>query len=273
LKNIIQRTISGILYLVIIIGSLILGKITFGLVFLAITVMALYEFYSLTLAAGSAPFVSLSLVTGSFLFVLTFLSSSGLSGHNMLILALPVMMSIFITALYSGKNDVIRDMAVSLLGIMYIALPLSTMNYLAFPAWNHSGYTHRILLGILTMVWINDTGAYLVGMSIGRNRLMESISPKKSWEGAIGGAVLTLVSAWWLNGIMGILDRSDWLVLAMIVSVFGVFGDLTESLLKRGAGLKDSGTLIPGHGGILDRIDSVLFVMPLSLVYLLIIKT
>ena len=143
------------------------------------------------------------------------------------------------------------------------------MNLLAFPGWNGHAYTHRIVLGILILVWINDTGAYLVGMTIGRHRLLERVSPKKSWEGAIGGAMLTLLCAWWLKPLMGILSRTDWVVIALIVSVFGIFGDLTESLFKRSAGLKDSGTIIPGHGGILDRIDSVLFVMPLSLVYLM----
>jgi phosphatidate cytidylyltransferase len=142
------------------------------------------------------------------------------------------------------------------------------MNFLAFPEVNGFGYTHRIILGILTLVWINDTCAYLTGISIGRHRLFARISPRKSWEGALGGAVLTFMVAWWLHRIMGMLDRPDWLVIALIVSVFGVYGDLTESLFKRSADMKDSGAIIPGHGGVLDRIDSVLFVMPLSLVYL-----
>jgi phosphatidate cytidylyltransferase len=146
---------------------------------------------------------------------------------------------------------------------------MSVINFLAFPSSNNYAYTHRIILGIMTLVWINDSGAYLVGMSVGRHRLFERISPKKSWEGAIGGAVLTLICALWLDMIMGALNRTDWLFLALIVSVFGVFGDLTESLFKRSVGQKDSGKIIPGHGGLLDRIDSVLFVMPLAAVYLI----
>jgi phosphatidate cytidylyltransferase len=155
---------------------------------------------------------------------------------------------------------------------MYVAVPVSTTNYLAFPPSNQFEYTHRVLLGILILVWINDTGAYIIGITMGRHRLMERISPKKSWEGAAGGAVLTLLAAWWMPRLMGMEDRSDWIVISLIVSVFGVLGDLTESLFKRNAGLKDSGSIIPGHGGILDRIDSILFVMPLSLVYLLLSK-
>jgi len=269
LKNIIQRAVSGLLYLVIIVGSLFLGKIAFGLIFLLICVIALYEFYNLTFASGSTPFLLPSLIAGAIVFLLAYLTSSRYTVTATLILVLPLILFIFLVALYSDQKDVIRSTAISLLGILYIAIPLSTVNYLAFPHCNGYVYTHRILLGILTLVWINDTGAYLVGISIGRHRLLERVSPKKSWEGAIGGTILTLACGWWMKPLMGILDQKDWLVLALIVSVFGVFGDLTESLFKRSAGLKDSGIIIPGHGGILDRIDSILFVMPLSLVYLI----
>jgi phosphatidate cytidylyltransferase len=268
LKNIIQRAISGLIYLVVIIGSLFLGKIAFGLVFLLVCLVALYEFYVLTFAAGSTPYLLPSLIAGAIVFILSFLTSSALAGMSSLTLLLPLILFMFLIALYSGQQDAIRSSAISLLGILYIAIPLSTMNYLAFPQSNGYAYTHRIVLGILTLVWINDTGAYLVGITIGRHRLLERVSPKKSWEGAIGGALLTILCGWWLNPVMGILDRKDWLVFAVIVSVFGVLGDLTESLFKRNAGMKDSGSIIPGHGGILDRIDSLLFVMPLSLVYL-----
>jgi len=251
LKNIIQRTISGVLYLAIIIGSLIGGQVTFGLIFLLICLIALYEFYGLPLALGAYPLLWYSLLSGAIIFVLSFLVSSELTGPSILVLALPLMLLGFMIALYSKHNDIIRNTGVSFLGILYVAVPLSTVNFLAFPKCNGFEYTHRVVLGILILIWINDTVAYLVGITAGRHPLFTRVSPKKSWEGAVGGAILTLICAVW------------------IVSVFGVFGDLTESLFKRNAGLKDSGNLIPGHGGILDRIDSVLFVMPLSLVYLI----
>jgi phosphatidate cytidylyltransferase len=187
----------------------------------------------------------------------------------MLLLIIPFIILIFILALYSDKPDMMRNTAISLMGIVYVSIPMSVINFLAFPYSNAHEYTYRIILGILTLVWINDTGAYLVGMTIGRHRLFERISPKKSWEGAVGGAILTLICALWLHLIMGALDRTDWLFFALIVSVFGVFGDLTESLFKRSVGQKDSGKIIPGHGGLLDRIDSILFVMPLATVYVI----
>jgi phosphatidate cytidylyltransferase len=256
------------IYLVIIIGSLFMGKFAFGFIFLLINMIALHEFYSLTESSGAYPAIIPSLITGGAAFVLAFLVSAGVAGPGLWLLIIPFIILLFILALFSEKGDAMRNTAISFLGIIYVSLPLSVINFLAFPSVNAYGYSHRIILGILTLVWINDSGAYLVGMSIGRHRLFERISPKKSWEGAVGGAVLTLICSLWLHIIMGALHRTDWLILALIVSVFGVFGDLTESLFKRSAGQKDSGRIIPGHGGLLDRIDSILFVMPLAAVYL-----
>lgn len=133
----------------------------------------------------------------------------------------------------------------------------------------HHPYTPGILLGLLILVWLNDTGAYVFGMLFGKHRLFERISPKKSWEGAIGGTMVTIVLGVWMNFFVPSLSRIDWIVLSIMVSVFGVYGDLFESLLKRIAGVKDSGTLMPGHGGILDRMDSILFIIPASVAYLM----
>jgi phosphatidate cytidylyltransferase len=268
LKNFIQRVAFGIIYLVIIIGSLFMGKFAYGFIFLLINLIALYEFYALSAASGASPPVIPSMIAGGAAFMLCFLVSARLVDPGLLFLILPLIILIFILSLYSDKPDGMRNTAISFLGLVYVSLPLCVINFLAFPAGNEHAYTHRIILGIMTLVWINDSGAYLVGMSIGRHRLFERISPKKSWEGAIGGGILTLICALWLNQIMGVLGRTDWLILALIVSVFGVFGDLTESLFKRSVGQKDSGKIIPGHGGLLDRIDSILFVMPMAAVYL-----
>jgi len=267
-KNLVQRTLSGIVYLVVIIGPLFAGKVPFGLVFLLIALLALYEFYDMALASGASPFMLPSLITGAMLFVLAYLVAASVLPYRMLTLAVPFLLILFLTALYSLRPDVIRNTAVSLLGLLYVMLPFASLNFLAFPAVAGGAYTHRIILGILILIWLNDTGAYLVGITIGRHRLFERISPKKSWEGAIGGTLITLAAAWWMNDVMGLLDTEHWMALALIVSVFGVFGDLTESLFKRSVNMKDSGTLIPGHGGVLDRVDSILFVMPVSLCYL-----
>jgi phosphatidate cytidylyltransferase len=232
--------------------------------------LVLYEFYTMSVLSGASPFTVAGLVSGALVFIVSYLVASGTLPLEMLGLMMLFQVLLLLVALYSKRADIIRNIGVTFLGLIYISLPLASMNYLAFPGVNNHLYTHRIVLGILVLVWISDTGAYVSGMTLGRHRLFPRISPKKSWEGVIGGAVFTLLAAWWLHRIMGILTRSDWLVMAAIVTVFGVYGDLTESLFKRSVDMKDSGSLIPGHGGILDRMDSVLFVMPVAFIYLLI---
>jgi phosphatidate cytidylyltransferase len=268
LKNLFQRTVSGIIYLVILIGSLFLGKYAFGTVFLLIGLLALVEFYDLAGIPGYTQITVPGLVSGAFIFVLAFLVASHAVSIRYLALACLLPLLSLIAALYSPKQDFIKDLSKVYLGILFIIIPIAIINYLVFPSINGYEYTHRVVLGILAMVWINDTGAYVAGSALGRHKLFPRISPKKSWEGLISGTLLTLVLAFWMNRVMGILSVTDWIILAVIVSIFGVYGDLTESMIKRNAGRKDSGNLIPGHGGVLDRIDSILFVMPFSFLYL-----
>jgi phosphatidate cytidylyltransferase len=269
LKNLFQRTISGIVYLIILIGSLFLGKYTFGIVFIITGIFALSEFYDLA-GVGRTKLKWPGLIAGAIIYIMVFLILSGILEYKYLAVnfVLPVLLLIY--ALYQPAVNVTDDMSKVLLGLLYIIVPLCIMIYLVFPDVSSNIYTHRIVLGILTLVWINDTGAYVTGSTFGKHKLFPRISPKKSWEGLFGGTLFTLAAAYFMNTIMGILGIADWLVLAFVVAVFGVYGDLVESLIKRKASRKDSGTLIPGHGGVLDRIDSVLFVMPVAVVYLII---
>jgi phosphatidate cytidylyltransferase len=270
LKNLLQRTVSGIVYLIIIIGSLFLGEYAAGTVILLIGIKALLEFYEMTGVSGAIPWKMLGIVGAGAIYILSFLVASQLAGYQILALAGIIPVLLLITGLYLPKTDLIKDLGIAFWGLVYIIVPLSLMNYLFFPACNSNVYTHRIVLGILTLVWINDTGAYVSGTLLGRHKLFPRVSPKKSWEGLIGGTLLTLAASPWMNSLMGILTLNDWIYLALIVSIFSVYGDLTESLIKRNADRKDSGSLMPGHGGALDRIDSILFVMPFSFIYLII---
>jgi phosphatidate cytidylyltransferase len=129
-------------------------------------------------------------------------------------------------------------------------------------------FSPGIVVGFLLLLWVNDTGAYLIGILIGRHRLMERISPKKSWEGFFGGLVVTMLAAWLLSGWLGVVDTAGWIFISLLISVAGTYGDLAESMLKRSIGVKDSGTILPGHGGFLDRFDSAVISFPL--VYLFI---
>jgi phosphatidate cytidylyltransferase len=269
LKNLIIRTVSGIVFLIFVIGSLLLGKYYFGTLFLLVGILALLEFYQLTGNSGNTPGNIPGLIAGSVIYIVSFLVASQLADYKLLSITVIFPALFFIMALYNPKSDLGKNLSITFLGIIYVILPLALLNYLAFPASNKYVYTPRIVVGILTLVWISDTAAYLCGTLLGRHKLFPRISPKKSWEGLIGGALLTLIPSFWMDDLMGILSRTDWIILAVIVTVFGIYGDLTESLIKRNAGMKDSGSIMPGHGGMLDRFDSILFVVPVSFLYLI----
>ena len=156
------------------------------------------------------------------------------------------------------------NVGVALLGLFYVTLPMSGLNVLAFTA-DH-GYDYRRIFGLLFMVWAADTGAYAAGKTFGKHKLAPSISPGKTWEGWVGGALLTLAVGWALGYLIPEMPLVTRLVAALVVAIFGVLGDLAESMLKRSVGVKDSGRIMPGHGGLLDRFDAFLFVVPVLVV-------
>lgn len=174
------------------------------------------------------------------------------------------------TQLYITGQNPITSVQQSFFNICYVALPLGLMSIIC-STWNN-----MLMLSIFIFLWLNDSGAYLVGSAIGKHRLFERISPKKSWEGFWGGLVLSVISGYlmgaFFNNIFNGPSAMLFAGLGLVVSVMGTLGDLAESLIKRTAGVKDSSNLIPGHGGILDRIDSLLFAVPASLIYLAIIQ-
>ena len=183
---------------------------------------------------------------------------------------------LFISGLYTKSSDSVNDWAYTMLSQMYIALPLSTINVIAFrqAADGLNYYYYLLPLSIFIFLWTNDTGAYCTGSLFGKHKLFPRISPAKSWEGSIGGGILVLIVASVMYFIesqgenLSGLNLIEWLGLGLVVVVFGTWGDLVESLLKRTLGIKDSGNILPGHGGILDRLDSSLMAIPASVVYL-----
>ena len=154
--------------------------------------------------------------------------------------------------------------------MLYVSVPLTLSNLLVFGNNGSDGYDYRIILGIFILVWINDSFAYISGILFGKHKLFKKISPKKTWEGFTGGLLFTLTGGYILSKFFHGIQTTDWIVIALLISVFGTYGDLTESMFKRNLDIKDSGNLIPGHGGILDRIDSLLFCIPVTLFYLLV---
>jgi phosphatidate cytidylyltransferase len=151
---------------------------------------------------------------------------------------------------------------------MYIAVPIGLLGFMVFSEHQIVNYDPSLLIAYFAIIWVNDSAAYIVGSAIGRHRLFERISPKKSWEGFVGGAICSLLIAWLIPEIHSKIDLTDSIVLAICIFIFGTFGDLFESLLKRSVNIKDSGKLLPGHGGILDRFDSLILSSPIVFVYL-----
>jgi phosphatidate cytidylyltransferase len=251
----------------VIIGSLFLGRYGFGVIFLIVGILALHEFFNLLDIPVKSPVALIGLITGGVIFILGFLTATGMLPLQFMAVIVLTPLIVFIVALYAQhiESGLIGSV---LMGIVYVILPITALNYLAFYA-AHS-YNHRIILGVFILIWINDTGAYVTGSLFGRHKLFPRISPKKSYEGLAGGTLFTLAAAFGMKYLMGtILQTHDWMVIGIITCILAVYGDLTESMFKRKADKKDSGSIMPGHGGFLDRFDSILFVVPAVLVYLL----
>ena len=182
-----------------------------------------------------------------------------------------LLLYVMITELYLKKANPLGNWAFSMLSQLYIALPFALLNILAYhnsPENSSVTYNPILPLSIFVFIWLSDTGAYCVGSLIGKHRLFERISPKKSWEGSVGGAVFSIASSLIFAHCYPFFSIAQWAGLAAVVVVFGTWGDLTESLMKRQLGIKDSGNILPGHGGMLDRFDSALMAIPAAVIYI-----
>ena len=269
MKELLKRSISGLLFASVLLGAVALGSWSFALLFGVFSVFILREFYQLAKASGVSPQKKLGLFIGGLIFVLTFLHVKGIFTANPIAIFLALFFIVPVCELYRAKKNSLQNMAVTLFGIIYVIFPFSLYNLVVFPDFPHSGrYTPQLLVFVFFLIWAFDSGAYLFGVSFGKHRLFERISPKKSWEGFFGGWFLSLVFAVAINHLYPEFKLIFMLLFATIVSITSTFGDLVESMIKRNIGIKDSGKFLPGHGGLLDRFDSILYAAPF--VYLLI---
>ena len=237
---------------------------------LVITGGALYEYYRLIRISGSHPQLVSGLVAGLLVYIISTLVASGIFSGKYFLILIPVAAVIMFIELYRKLEKPFDSLAHTFFAIIYIALPFSLLPFAAFSREGIGSllphgqivFSPGIVIGFLLLLWANDTGAYLIGVAFGKNRIMERISPKKSWEGFIGGAVIAALAAWLISRWLGVVGTPGWIIIALIISVTGTFGDLVESMLKRSLGVKDSGTIMPGHGGFLDRFDSAIVAFP-----------
>ena len=289
MKNFIIRTITGVIFVAAIVASFLRPE-AMVLLFSIVTGMTIWEFTGLV---NEREHVAVNrficTVAGVYFFyAMTYFCSDLYAGVAKSVVFIPYLVTVIyllIAELYLKQEDPVQDWAYTMLSQMYIALPFSLLNVLAFTA-NSSGmvvFNTLLPLSVFIFLWVNDTGAYCVGSLLGRHKLFPRISPGKSWEGSIGGAVFVLAVAYgigWLDNMeiadanhtssifAGMLSIPEWLGLGLVVVIFGTWGDLVESLFKRTLGIKDSGSILPGHGGMLDRFDSSLLAIPAAVVYL-----
>ncbi|MCD8210748.1 MAG: phosphatidate cytidylyltransferase, partial [Prevotella sp.] len=277
MKNLVTRTITGVIYVVAIVVCF-LNPLAMEFLFAIITGLTLWEFCGLV---NEIRGVSVNRFISTIAGVYLFLAFGGYCGGlvNTAIVFVPYLLTIiylFISGLYIKNENPLNDWAYTMLGQMYIALPFSTINILAFN-FSPDGiivFNYVVPLCVFIFLWANDSGAYCIGSLLGKHKLFERISPNKTWEGTIGGLILVLIAA----GIIGYLNKDSqamvglnilqWLGLGIVVAVFGTWGDLVESTIKRTLGIKDSGNILPGHGGMLDRFDSSLMAIPASVIYI-----
>lgn len=287
MKNLIIRTLSGAVLAVVVLGAIRLGPWSYALLLLAILVGGMWEFYRMARLRDARPHRFLGLLTGIVLFVCTFLAyvrflGADIAGMSpampftiLLLYLLLLVPTLIVCELFRSGNNPFADLGTTFTGVLYAALPLSLLLFVpllldpATAAGN--GWRPWPMVCFILVVWANDVFAYLVGSSLGRHPLCKRISPNKSWEGFFGGiagAVGVALAASWLLGA----DMGRWAGLAVVASLTGVAGDLVESKFKRAAGVKDSGRILPGHGGWLDRFDAMILSAPYVLVYLILVK-
>ncbi|MES2567104.1 MAG: phosphatidate cytidylyltransferase [Bacteroidota bacterium] len=288
LKTFTTRTLTAAIFVGVLLSCICWNYISFTALFLIVSIWGLFEFYQISEKLGAKPYKWIGYIIGISLFCYSSLSNSVLGLCDPVEKLLPFIFVFifcaFIIALFDRDSNTILNISFTLAGVVYAVIPFMILVNIAcmdksYILPSHSGnwydmapYNFHYVLGIILLIWASDVCAYLVGSLIGKHKLYERISPGKTWEGSIGSAILTIgcsfVMAHWFQE----LPLKHWVVISVLVSVFGTIGDLVESMLKRQAGIKDSGKIMPGHGGILDRFDSLLFVTPFIYAYLILIQ-
>ena len=265
-SNLITRTITGLLYALALIASLVINYFTFYVFFFIVLALGLKEFYQLVEKKDIIPQKTLGFVMSLGLYFSSYLLHVN---EKMSLLTLNLLLALtfllFAVELFRSKEISFVNIGATILGVIYVALPLSLLTFLAFDTNNQ--YSYHLILSVFILVWLSDVGGYFAGINFGKHKLLERISPKKTWEGVAGGLLLCIIGSYILSQFFPIMNIYMWLVLGMLVCVSSVIGDLIESMLKRSANIKDSGNILPGHGGILDRFDSVLFVIPIVYIF------
>ncbi len=270
-NNLIVRTLTGIVFLAVVLGCIFLSPYALLMLLVIVCMGGMLELYKLAALRGARPLEVLPTVTGCLMILLAFFVKLHKVPALCFVVLLPLVFLLFVVELYRKQENPFVNIAWSLLGIVYVALPMALLAYMPVQPAMHGYVIYRplIVLNVFLLVWANDVGAYLLGMLLGRHKMIERISPKKTWEGFVGG-VLCAVGVGFLLAHFQHMAAGLWVGAALVIALTGVAGDLVESMLKRSVGVKDSGKIMPGHGGFLDRFDALFMAVPFIFTYLII---
>lgn len=273
------RAITGLFFVIVMVGSNLLGPIVFNGFYVLLSLLCLYEFYGLVKEHAAKPNMMMGVLNGVLLstaFISIFWANRyslpdlhNAGGYRILFLAPVTLAGIFITELFRNTDKPFNNIAFTIIGIMLTIVPFIFFQAIAYL---HGDFNFHYPLAFLIMLWANDTGAYLTGRAFGRHKLFERHSPKKTWEGFIGGVLISAVAAFVISRFYTEMAWPQWVIMAVIIGTFGTMGDLVESMFKRSINVKDSGGILPGHGGLLDRFDGLFIAAPVVYTYLYLIS-
>ncbi len=264
------RAITAFFFTIVMLGSVFLGSYTFTFFYLILSLGALYEFFTMIKTAGIRPHRNTAMIAAALIFLLTAAYHLLQFDTKFLLLLVPLIFSVFISELYKKEKIPFSNISYTFVGFIYVTVPFCFFYSLGF-LQNGAEYNYHFPLSFLLLLWASDTGAYLFGMKFGKTRLFERHSPKKTWEGFFGGMLTSVLASYLISLFFREINPLVLAGMAVLVVGFGTLGDLVESMLKRSLNVKDSGTILPGHGGFLDRFDGLLIAAPVVYAYLYLI--
>jgi phosphatidate cytidylyltransferase len=266
-SNLAQRVITAIIGAIVIITGTVISEWSYFIVFVIILAFTQMEFYKLSGLDGMLPLKSFGTFIGLLVFTFTFLEEMKIIPIAYYFLVFPLVSMIFFIKLYrKSDKKPFTGIAYTILGIIYVAIPFSLLTVAAFSVDNT--FHFEIIIGSLLMLWASDSGAFFAGTKFGKTKLFERVSPKKSWEGSLGGAFAAIVVTYIISRNFTVLPEWQWFCIMTIIIIAGTYGDLIESLFKRSIAIKDSGRGLPGHGGFMDRFDGLLLSTPFIVAFL-----
>jgi phosphatidate cytidylyltransferase len=265
------RAITGFFFVIVMVGSVLLGPYPFGIFYLLLSLLCIREFYGLIKQAGYSPNTQIGMVNCAYIFIVFALINyqDGPVIHKLSLLLVLTLSAVFLQELFKKSMAPFTNIAYTFLGLILVCLPFTFFHAMSYIK---GSFNFHYPLAFLLLLWANDTGAYLVGRQFGATKLFERHSPKKTWEGFIGGIAISAGVALIINYYFHELLWNQWVSVAILISVFGTMGDLIESMFKRSINIKDSGGILPGHGGLLDRFDGLFIAGPIVYTYLYLIS-